>query len=90
MGVTPITARVARVELADAGAKLACIDESGATVVVLMKRADGSFVGQMKTPYHQLANPEGHSWGEVILDIRIEMERPQSPAGGDGKPAPQP
>lgn len=77
MGVTPITARVASVQLADAGREMTCLDPSGNTVVVLRRQSDGSFVGQMRTPYHQLPSPERHSWGEAILDIRVEKERLQ-------------
>lgn len=78
MGVTPITARVARVQYADAGEKVDCLDQSGKRVVLLTRQADGSFTGQIRTPYHQLANPERHSWGEAIFDIQIEKERLQS------------
>ena len=89
MGVTPITARVARVQYADAGGKIDCLDQSGKRVVLLSRQADGSFVGQIRTPYHQLPNPEGHSWGEALLDVRIEKTRlqqsaaplPSAPAG---------
>jgi hypothetical protein len=77
MGVTPITARVDRVGFADAGEKMVCVDKSGTTVVLLTKQTDGSFVGQIRTPYHQLPNPDMHSWGEALLDIRIEKERLQ-------------
>ena len=89
MGVTPITTRVARVQYAEAGEKMDCLDQSGKRVVLLTRQADGSFVGQIRTPYHQLPNPERHSWGEALLDIRIEKERlqqsaaplPSAPAG---------
>ena len=77
MGVTPITTRVARVQLADVGGEMICLDQSGNTVVVLKRQPDGSFAGKMRTPYHQLPNLERHSWGEAILDIRIEKKRLQ-------------
>jgi hypothetical protein len=89
MGVTPITAQVALVQYADAGEKMDCLDQSGMRVVLLTRQMDGSFVGQIRTPYHQLPNPEGHSWGEALLEIRIGKERlqqsaaplPSAPAG---------
>ena len=77
MGVTPIAARVARVHCADNGEQMDCLDSSGKTVVLSAKQTDGSFVGQIRTPYYQLPNPEGHSWGEALLEIRIEKEKLQ-------------
>lgn len=88
MGVTPITARVTRVQYTDAGEKMECLDQSGKRVVLLTREADGSFLGQIRTPYHQLPNPERHSWGEALLDIRIEKERLQQSAA-PLPPAPQ-
>jgi len=81
MGVMPITARVARVQFANGGDEMKGLDQSGNIVVVLKKKPDGSFVGQMRTPYHQLPNPERHSWGEAILDIRVEKEMLQPGVG---------
>ena len=81
MGVTPITARVSRVHLSDSGREMTGLDQSGNTVVVLKRQPDGSFAGQMRTPYHQLPNLDRHSWGEAILDIRVEKERLQPGVG---------
>ena len=93
MGITPISAKVAQVEVRSSGNELDCLDEAGKSILILQKQPDGAFTGQMRTPYHELPSPDRHSWGEALLDIRIENERLQQsvPAyGAQSAPSAEP
>ncbi len=81
MGITPITSHVDHIQLSDNEDSMECIDESGKTIVVLKQQPDGSFTGQTLTPFHELPYPDGHSWGNVILEISIPTQRKNLPSG---------
>jgi len=84
MGITPIAQRVSHVDYAPAQGTLKCFDAGGALFLVLTRQADGQFKGSLKTKYHELPKPEGHSWGEIIADFVLpqEMFQPGGPANG--------
>ena len=71
-GITQIKAKFSRIERTPGGAGLTCFDQEGKPFLTLKETADGTFVGELRTPYHELAKPEGHTWGEVIVEIRVE------------------
>jgi hypothetical protein len=84
MGITPIAQRVSHVDYAPAQGTLSCFDARGALFLVLTRQADGQFKGSLKTKYHELPKPEGHSWGEIVAEFVLphEMFQPDGAANG--------
>jgi hypothetical protein len=71
MGITPIAQRVSRAEYVPARDIVNCFDENGALLLMLSRQPDGRFKGSLKTKYHELPKPEGHSWGEVVAEFTL-------------------
>ncbi len=74
MGITPIAQRVSHVEYASARGTANCFDQKGTLFLVLSQQPDGPFKGSLKTAYHELPKPEGHSWGQVTAEFTLPRE----------------
>jgi len=84
MGITPIAQRVSRVEYAADGTAVSCFDSEGALFLVLTRQPDGSFKGSVRTEYHELPKPEGHSWGEVVAEFALPRKMFQQGGAATG------
>jgi hypothetical protein len=82
MGITPIAQRVSRVEGASDGAAVSCFDAEGVLFLVLTRQPDGSFKGSLRTKYHELPKPDGHSWGEVVAEFTLPQKMGSLKKGG--------
>ena len=74
MGITPIAQRVSRLEYRPARGAVNCFDGAGTLFLVLIRQPDGDFKGNLKTQYHELPKPDGHSWGEVFAEFMLPQE----------------
>jgi len=74
MGITPIAQRVSRVQYIAGRDVVNCFDRKGTLFLVLTRQPDGRFNGSVRTKYHELPKPEGHSWGEVIAEFTLPRE----------------
>ena len=85
MGITPIAQRVSRVEYASDSSTISCFDGRGRILfLVLTRQPDGQFKGSMRTKYHELPKPEGHSWGEVVADFSLPRDMFQQDGAANG------
>jgi len=74
MGISPIEQRASRIEKAPDGKSLICYDQAGTPSLTLKPDPGGVYVGEIRTPFHELPSPEGHRWGEAILRVQVASE----------------
>jgi hypothetical protein len=68
-GISPIEQRVSRVEYEKEKDEVRCYDARGAVFLTLQRQPDGRFKGILQVKYHELVNPERHSWGTVQAEF---------------------
>ncbi len=89
LGITPIDQRVSRIEHAADSTTVSCFDAQGVLFLVLTRQSDGSFKGSVRTKYHELPKPDGHSWGEVVAEFTLPQKMFQPDGAGNSHRAGQ-
>lgn len=79
MGISPIEQRVARIKVDSEAGQIQCFDKKGHVLLTLQKQEDGRFKGILKVKYHELAKPEGHSWGHVHAEFYLNGPEGREP-----------